>query len=106
MKCPYCAEEIKDEATVCRYCGRDLPPSPAVRAKRRTKRWWWLAGIVGLGLVVLIVSAKESYEGKINSCQRLAKLSPGLTVDACLEMMHKQGANGRAVVEGLVTGGR
>ncbi len=27
-KCPYCAELIKAEAKVCRFCQREVPPTP------------------------------------------------------------------------------
>ena len=44
-KCPYCAEEIHDEAVKCRYCGSMLGDSPLSRPWYRSRHNKMVAGI-------------------------------------------------------------
>lgn len=41
-KCPYCAEYIKQEATVCRFCGRDVVSGSVAQSAPPTPDGTWV----------------------------------------------------------------
>jgi hypothetical protein len=65
-KCPHCAERIKREARVCRYCGNSVPHetvvAEALNLGRRERTLWAVAIAVGALAVLALFEALRPTE--------------------------------------------
>ena len=90
MNCPWCAEEIRDEAKVCRYCGRDVLTGhePSEPGTEKSATWkLLLIGVVVIAALAattlfIVTRGRSSSSGLGASAATTAIPSPATTADA------------------------
>ena len=76
--CPRCAESVKQEAEICRYCRFDFAKDNKRADPKRKNRIKALSLILTIFFIVgIVIYAKESYESSQREMQRILNLHGG-----------------------------
>lgn len=99
-QCPYCAEIIKEQAKVCRYCRRDLAlqsddasdkPADGHKKKRRSLVPFLLLGIFGVCSCIFVIGAlSDSTASSSSSSDRDTRASPSKAFTICKDIVEAQ----------------
>ena len=119
-KCPFCAETIKKEAIVCRYCSRDLPNESSASHALLASDVEDKVSCIACHALILKSTAKR-FKGKCAMCHKSSKSLFGVSSTGgkrtsskpkCPRCQsteiayNKKGFGaGKAVVGGVLTGG-
>jgi hypothetical protein len=74
-ECPFCSEEIKDDAMVCTHCGRVLTTVEMPRPKRPAGR----TAAIGVGFLLLSFLC-AAIQGSMQPSTQMEALIPGIII--------------------------
>ncbi len=102
-KCPYCAEDIQDNAIFCRFCKSDVSSTTSAVAppevKSKMKRYWKIVIFLAVIAVIRFIS---THEGDVSTV--FTVFMGAALFDLIVALFKKEKPNKISIILGIVFG--